>query len=176
MQKFLTKREQLILFLTVGIIVFGVVFSVFLSPLIQKDENLNREISLTRSKLKKYSRLLTQKDYIQEKYNKLSAGLVPPENNERGVESGLSEMENIAKASNVHIVDIRPQSQKGAASSKETYVDIRAEGNLESFLRFIYGIENSLSVLKIKKFQLNSRSGTTALEGTFTISQYTAAE
>jgi hypothetical protein len=176
MQKFLTKREQLIFYLTMGVIAFGVLFNIFLSPLLQEYDNLNREINLTRSKLQKYSRLISQKDYILAKYDKLSSVLKLPQENESGVLSALSEMENIAKASNVHIVDIRPQSQRGGSAYKEAYIDIRAEADLANFLRFIYGIENSFSVLKIKKFQINARPGSTALEGIFTISQFSVAD
>ncbi|MCX5712175.1 MAG: hypothetical protein NTY47_03755 [Candidatus Omnitrophica bacterium] len=175
MQRFLTKREQLILYLALGVIAFGAVFNIFFSPLIQKGDNLGRDIKLTRSKLKKYSRLLSQKDYIRDKYNKFSGGSALPQGNESNALSGLAEMENIAKDSNVHIIDIRTQTQK-SVSNRSILIDVRAEASLESFLRFIYGIENSFSALKIKKFQIESHPGSTALEGTFTISQISASE
>jgi len=173
MQKFLNKREHLMLYLAIGVMAFAAVFNLLLYPLLQRNDTLNREINLARSKLKNYARLLSQKDYIMHRYNTFAPQLKLPQDNESGIVSSLSEIENLAKASRVHIIDIRPQSQKGGSA---LYIDVRAEANLESFLRFIYEIENSLSVLKIKKFQLNSRSGSTALEGIFIISQFSAAD
>src|SRR3989338_2540359 len=154
MPKALTKREKTTLYLTVGIIGFGLLFNFFLGPVFSKNNKLNREISLTRQKLKKYLVLLEQKDAIQNKYSKIFS----------------AELENLAKGANVKIMDIRPKF--GAEGSrKELAVDLRTEGSMEGYLKFIYNLENSLLLLKIKEFQLNSKPNTQVLEGLFSIAQ-----
>jgi hypothetical protein len=42
---------------------------------------------------------------------------------------------------------------------------------MESHLRFIYALENSLLLLRIQKFELAAKTNAQALEGTFTIIQ-----
>ena len=170
MKRILSKREQLILYLTVGIIAFSVIFNFFLSPILTRDDNLNKEINATRNKLKKYLRLLSQKEEIKRKYGAfLSSG---PSSEKEDALSALSELESLANKSGIHIIDIRPDSASGSSGYKETVIDLRAEGNMEGFLRFIYDIEHSLSSLSIRKLQLNSKPNLQTLEGIFTISQY----
>lgn len=71
---------------------------------------------------------------------------------------------------------MRPQSQKKTTKYKEIMVDLRTEGEMKDYMRFIYDIENSISLLRIRKIQLNAKSNTTALEGNISISQLSASE
>jgi|SRR3989338_7929363 len=171
MPKALTKREKTTLYLTVGIIGFGLLFNFFLGPVFSKNNKLNREISLTRQKLKKYLVLLEQKDAIQNKYSKFfSAAQGISSREQDALISLFAELENLAKGANVKIMDIRPKF--GAEGSrKELAVDLRTEGSMEGYLKFIYNLENSLLLLKIKEFQLNSKPNTQVLEGLFSIAQ-----
>lgn len=88
----------------------------------------------------------------------------------------MSELENLAKSSNIHILDVRPQSQKKASKYKEIMVDLRTEGKMKDYMKFIYDIENSISLLRIRKIQLNAKSNTTVLEGNISISQLSASD
>jgi hypothetical protein len=171
MIKVLTKRERIILYTTIGIIIFALGFNFLIAPLLTKNENLNREIVLSRTKLKKYLRLLSQKDYIEKKYNKFSTPLKGSQEGTDAFVNALSELENLAKAANIRIVDIRPQSAKSLALYKETLIDLRTEGTMEGYLKFIYNLENSLSLLRIKRFQLNAKPNSPTLEGSFSVSQ-----
>jgi hypothetical protein len=171
MQKILAKREKIILYVTVGIIMFSIIFNLFIEPNLSRNENLNKEINIARLKLNKYLKLLSQKEYIQDKYNKFSASLNLSGSGEDTFVGALSEIESLAKASNIRILDVRPQSQKILDLYKENLVELRTEGQIEGYLKFIYNMENSLSLLKIKRFQLNAKPNTAALEGNFSISQ-----
>jgi hypothetical protein len=87
--------------------------------------------------------------------------------------AALSELQNLAKNAKIRIIDLRPQqvAKTNKKSGKEITIDMRAEGSMEGYLKFIYDIENSLWVLHIKKFQLLAKNNSSALEGVFTISQ-----
>jgi len=176
MQKFLTKREQLVFYLTLGVLFFSLIFNFLLAPLLTKNENLNKEIKVTRVKLKKYLKLLADKDYFESKTNNLPNTLGLSADSTRGVVTVLSEIEDRAKNSGIRIIDIRPQGQKGKEFYKESIIDVRTEGSLDNYLKFIYSLENSLSVLRIKKFQLNARQNSTDLEGLFSVSQLAGSE
>lgn len=171
MQKILTKREKIILYVTAGIIMFSIVFNLFIESNLSRNETLNKEINIARLKLNKYLKLLSQKEYIQDKYNKFSASLKLSGSGEDTFVGALSQIESLAKASNIRILDVRPQSQKILDLYKENLMELRTEGQIEGYLKFIYNIENSLSLLKIKRFQLNAKPNTAVLEGGFSISQ-----
>ncbi len=171
MQKILSVREKLILSVTIIIAIFSIGFNFIIGPVLSKNAVLNKEIDVTRAKLKKYLRLLSQKEYIQNKYNKFSEILLSPNISKDASVNVLSEIENLAKESNIQIIDIRPESQKIVESYKESLIELRTEGEMENYLKFLYTIENSTSLLAIKSFQLNAKPNSQVLEGNFSISQ-----
>ncbi|MDD5465941.1 MAG: hypothetical protein PHP73_06340 [Candidatus Omnitrophica bacterium] len=174
MIRLLKKREKTILYLIIGFILFNLIFNFIISPVMTKYANLNKEITVTSVKLRKYMSLLSQKEKIQKKYSdKFNSVSGLPEFRQDSLVVVLSELQNLAKSADIRIIDLRPQQGAKTKSQpyKEIIIDMRAEGSMEGYLKFIYDIENSLWILRIKKFQLLSKSNSAALEGVFTISQ-----
>lgn len=132
---------------------------------------MNKEINTTIAKFKKYARLLSQKEYLQKKYAKFSLNLDLSGQKEDTLINALSELENLAKASSIRILDIRPQVAKTTGLYKEAGIDLRIEGDMQGYIRFIYEVENSLSFFKVKRLQLNVKPNTSLLEGSFSISK-----
>lgn len=176
MAKILTKREKINLFITLGVIASAIVFNLIIMPVYDKFEALGKEIMITRAKLIKYLQLLSQKDAIEKKYKQFSSAINLPEQEHNPFVEVLSELEGIAISSNIHILDVRPQSQSKAAKYKEIMVDLRTEGQMKDYMKFIYDIENSISLLRIRKIQLNAKSNTAVLEGNISISQLSASD
>lgn len=169
MQKIMTKRERSIAYATGGVIFFGVLFNFLIGPMLEKNNSLNREIKISRAKLIKYLELLKRKDALRDKFGKALSGGAQ----EEGAASvdALAELEQLAKSAGVRIIDMRPENAEGSASYKEAIIDLRTEGAMSAYFKFIYDIENSLSLLRIKRMQLNTRPNNPALEGSFSISQ-----
>ena len=172
MPKVLSKREKLIVYLTIGVIAFAILSNAVIIPLFNKNEELNKQIAYSKIKLVKYLRLMNQKDAIQNIFTQFSRNAKLSDNKEDRIIEVLSEIETLAKTASVRIIDLRPQSAaKDASSYKELIVDLKAEGSVEGFMKFIYDLENSLSLLKIKRFQLSSKPNSQLLEANFSISQ-----
>ena len=176
MQRLISQREKIILNLTIGAILFGVSFNFIIAPLFTKNEDLNKELSVAQTKLKKYRWLLSQKEYIQNKYKKFSAAFKISEADKDPHVTALAELEEIAKNANIRIVDIRPQSSSEGGSYKESIIELRTEGSIEDYLKFIYTMENSLSLLRIKKLQLTAKPNAQTLEGSITVSRPSTLE
>jgi hypothetical protein len=175
MQKIITKREKIILYTAAGVVMISVVFNLLIDPLLKRREIVNKQTEIVRTKLKKYIWLLSQKDYIQDKYKESASGL-NLSNNGASI-TILSALESLAKDANIRIIDIRPQAAGSVFGSyKEAAVDLRTEGNMEGYIKFLYNIENSLLLLRVKRFQLNAKSKSLALEGIFSISQLSLTE
>lgn len=178
MQKILTKREKLILYFIGTIFIFSIAFNFLIAPVLNRYELLNKEIAAGRLRLARYLSLKGKKENIQGKYSKFAAAFKSFSQQQDTYLAVLSELENLAKGANVRIVDIRPQKSlsQGAASYSEITVDLRAEAGIEEYMKFIYDIENSLWLLKIKRLQLVSKPNSQALEGNFSISLISYAD
>lgn len=176
MQRILAKREKIILYTAISIIIFSLIFNFLFMPVLTQNNNINKEIGLARNKLIKYSLLLNQKKSIQARYNQFAAQLRGLDRDADTSVSALSELENLAKSVNIRIVELRPQAPKSSALYKELFIELRCEGAIEDYLKFIYSIENSILLLKIKKLQLNAKLNTSNLEGNFLISQLSTPE
>ena len=176
MIKILNKREKIVLWLTLGVIIFSLIFNFLIAQVLNKNDNLNKEIKRTQAKLKRSLRLLSQKDYIRSKYSKfLPLDNVSGEPQDTAV-SVLSELERLAKSANIRIIEIRPETAKKLGLYKEIFVDLRAEGAMEGYLKFIYDIEHSPLLLKIKKFQVAAKPNTPVLESNLSLSQLLVLE
>lgn len=177
MLKILTQREKIIFYVTTGVITFAVSFNFLIAPVLTKNDALNKEINITRAKLKKYLWLLDQKDNIESKYSRFSSAFGVDGQQKNMQVGSLSELESLAKEADIRIIDIRPQSgSKGPGLYSQVIVDLRAEGTMEGYFKFIYSIENSFLLLKIKGFQLTAKPNTQLLEGVFSISQFSIPE
>lgn len=176
MTSLLSKRERLTLFITLGLIIFAISFNFVIAPILTKNANLNQEINLTQAKLKKYLWLLSQKDYIQAKFSKFSF-LPEVLSEQKDVLLGaLSELENLAKNTELKIIEIRPQTSQGLELHQEITIDLRTEGTMENYFNFIYHLESSPLLLRIKKFQLNLKPASQLLEGNFALLRLTSSE
>jgi len=172
MIKALNKREKIILSATFSVIASSIAFNLFIGPALKRSDALNKEISLTKSRLRKYLQLLSEKDGLQRKYDKFFKHLGLSEEDEKAPLGALSELEKLSKASGIRILDIRPQGPSGRpGAQKASAIDLRAEGTMEEYIRFIYAVESSSLFLRIKKFQLSAKPNTSALEGVFSVDQ-----
>lgn len=170
------------MYATAGIVIFSIIFNFLIAPILTKNEKLNKEINITTIKLRRYLQLLNQKEYIQHKFSKFSSHIKGSVVGQDTMVSVLSELENLAEASGVRIVDIRPQSQSESPNSslsasgdpalyKEILIDFKTQGTIEGYSKFIYDLESSPLLLKIKRFQLSAKPNVSTLEGSFSVSK-----
>jgi type II secretory pathway component PulM len=170
MIKVLSKRERLIFYATVAVIIFAVLFNLLLAPLLSKNSELSRSVNYSREKLKKYLRLISQKESILKQYKAIMPNIDLQEITQQDtLVSSLSELEAMAKNAGVRITDLRPQQKSLGKEAGQVLIEMRAEASLAAYLKFIYALENSLTLLKISKFQLTSKPNAAVLEGSFTI-------
>jgi hypothetical protein len=171
MLRVLKKREQFFLYVIFALICSSLVFNFIAYPLWQKNQSLNSEITRTRLKLIKYQEVLNRKDRLENNYSESSPALRVLEQKQDTVVAVLAELELLSQQANVKILDIRPQSITRASGAREASFDLRLEGDIEGYLKFIYEIENSVFLLRIKKILLHAKVDSESIEGAFTILQ-----
>lgn len=175
MTKFLSKREKIILFATLAIIIFSILFNFLLEPLLNRNSILNQRITVARAKLSKYRRLIEYKDKLESQYKNFTSALTIPREEDTFV-GALAEIERIAKDAHLRIIDIRPGTSKDTGTKKSMPIDLRMEGTIEGYLQFIYTIENYPTLLKIRAIRLNALANSQLVEGIFSISQIILSE
>jgi NhaP-type Na+/H+ or K+/H+ antiporter len=168
--RIVSKRESIILFITIGVVGFSILFNTTLVPVLQKNELLDKKIALSKRKLMSYRRLLSQKEKITNEYSRFFSGA--PGQGKQGDASvaELYVLENLAKEEKIRIVEIRPRggAEEGIAEKKPLFF-MRTEGGLDGYVKFIYELENPLSLIRIKSFQLTAKPNAQALEGSFVV-------
>jgi hypothetical protein len=80
-------------------------------------------------------------------------------------------LEELAVKTGIRIIDLRPQSEGSSNLGKGVVVDLRAEGDMEGHIKFLYEIENSLSLLKVQRLELSAKNDNSNLESNLTIFQ-----
>ncbi len=175
MQRLISAREKALLASTGALAVLSVLFSFVIHPALRRNVSLGQEIAAARHKLVKYSRLLGQREDIEGRFRSLSANLEGSLKHRDPLVAALSELEALAKKANIKIIDIRPDlAARSSGAYRELSIEIRAEGDTQGYLAFIYQLENSLSLLRIKRFQISAKPNSATLEGLFTITQISA--
>lgn len=170
--RILTTREKMVFFITAGVVLMSAGYRFFLWSFITRNTELDRQIASTTATFKKYLIFVSMKEQIETKFRDKFVSMTTPQGGTDSQITGLSELESLAKAAQIQIVDIRPHSSSEShALYRESFTEVRMEGPAEGFWEFIYNIEHSPSLLRIKKFQLTAKSNTALLEGTLTISQ-----
>ena len=169
--KILSLREKRILWVVVGLLAVGLPAQILVFPLLESHRDLDKKILAAQIKANKYERLIQRKDALQKKYQAISFVLKNSSGAQETIVEGLSELESLARESGIRILDIRPQLLKKDSSIKETGIELKAAANMEGFIRFIYKVERSLTLFKIKKIQLTTKPGSPMLEGSFSIAR-----
>lgn len=171
MLKVLKTREQFLLYVIFGLVSLSFVFNLIAYPLLQKNRSLDIEISKTRLKLMKCLDVLSRKDELKNISPDFSFGSTAFEQKQDTTVAVLAELEYLSQKAAIKILDIRPQSITRASGTREVSFDLRAEGEIDSYVKFIYEIENSVFLLKLKKIMLRAKPDSSSIEGTFTITQ-----
>ena len=138
------------------IIIAGVLVYIFVvEPIWMKWKSINEEISSKEMKLIKNMKILAQKDIIGKLYGQYAGNIKMKGSAEEETATILREIENIARASQTRITDIKPQKIKDMEFYKEYYIELEAEGQISNLARFIYELRNSAQMLKVRHLRLN---------------------
>ena len=143
----------------------------FLIPSYREYAGLKQGIREGKLKLKKYRRLISQENILKLKASSVHSGIDLEGSNSGSLTVLLQELESAARNSGVKLTEIKPQANFGRGVTKDLRIELGLAGSLESCLKFIYDIDNSLLLLKIKKLSLDSKPNTDDLQAQIIISQ-----
>lgn len=154
----LSKREKFIAFTTIILIVAVLIYVIIIEPLSKKWVHLNKEIASKSVKLKKDLRLLSKKNILEKEYKNYLNVIKTDLSEEEESTNLLSDLETIAKNDSVAIVNIKPSPTKNLAFYKELIFDISLESSMDEILKFIYDVQSSRKLLKVKRLSLSAKA------------------
>jgi Tfp pilus assembly protein PilO len=151
----LSKKEKI--GLMVAAVIFFLAFSdrLILNPINRRIQQVNQEIKTSEKQLKMGLYNLSQKETIISEYGKYSQYFKSLGSEEEDTAAILSEIETVAKKSNMTLLNLKPLPSKDKGFYKEYSIEVETEGTIESLINFIYRLNTSTQLLRVEKLRLS---------------------
>ncbi len=156
----LSKREKLLLCSAAGFILLSLFYNFAVKPLITEWSRVNDEILEKEIILKRNIRYLQQRDSVSSTYLRYAEYLKKKDSkvsDEEEMAALLNEVERIARGSSVHITDIKPRPVKELLFCKRYFLEMDCEATMEKYVEFIYGLHQSLQLIRVERLKLTSQ-------------------
>lgn len=150
----LPKKEKFGLFIAVVFVSVAALDRLVVDPITTRVQWINHQIEIAEKELERNLRNINQKEVIAEKYQKYVKYVKKVGSDEEEVAKLLGEIEELARGSTVYLVDMKPRTSKEIDFYKEYTVEVEAEGNVRSVVRFLYQLNNSTQLLRTEKLRL----------------------
>src|SRR3989338_2092602 len=153
-----TNREKFLAIATISVALLALVYNFIIDPIIGQWSELDKKIKDKEVVVKKYSRILRDKETIEKRraeYAKyLESKKITPEE-ESAV--ALSLIERTAHTTNVQITNIKPLSYKSFGNYSELTFRVATESKITELTKFIYNLQSSDQLLKVERMVLNAK-------------------
>lgn len=150
----LGKRERYITYVTILIIGAFVFDRLVLSSLLGKINSLNTNIRTKERELINDLQLVAQKELINSKYEEYTKDIKQTLSNEKETAQLLSEIEKIAKDTDVSLTRMKPSQVKEKEFYKEYIIQVEAEAVISNLVDFLYKIERTSKLIRTGEFRL----------------------
>lgn len=148
-------------FACVWVAAFG---AVVLVPFASRNKHLNIGISQKRSLLASTRRLIEKQQDIEKEYHVVFSPDTPQLQQDPSVWV-LKALEEVAVASGVKIMNIRQTRVVPQKEFRQIEVSLTAQGDKESYTRFLYALSDAVSLFSVKEFKLKADAKERMLEG-----------
>lgn len=168
----LKKREFILGYVIVGLVAIGAVSKFLFGPFASKLAVIDRSVVVQEAKLKKGITLIERKEEINKEYEKYASFFsLTGTSEEEAVVAVLKEVEKISRDSGLTIVDMKPQKEtKADKFSRQYNLSIKAEGDMEQLVDFLYSLSSSSLLLSVEKMVLSPKTeGSSDLNITLTV-------
>jgi Tfp pilus assembly protein PilO len=170
--KKLSSRETQILFITLGLIVFFVVYQFVIKPMHAGSMDINDQIRMDRDQLSKASRLVAERPLVEARYQKLVDLIGVVDSEEAQMPTIVSKIEGAARESNIHIANIQPQKSVAQKEARFLAVELEIDGQWLDIVQFLYLLQQQPNLYFINELNLEKYSGAiNSLRGRIVISR-----
>lgn len=167
----LSRREEKLLLVTLGVAVLGGIYILLVEPLYKLYQGLQEEIEFKRRQLVRSYTLLKERTSVLTEFENYYQNLKLEKSGEELL-SIQTQLDKFAGESQVFIKDMKPFHQEEGKFYKALLIELRFEAQPEALFKFLYKLETSPSLF-IKYLQVNSKvQETPFLEGVLQVSRF----
>lgn len=153
----LSKRERILLYLAATFIFLSLFYSFALKPLSKKWNSLNQQVLSSEIELKRSLKYLNLKDEVEDIYQSYIGYIKKGSADEEEITILLNEVEKVARASGMHIANIRPEPVKDLEFYKKYVLEMNCEATMENYIEFIYNLQKTAQLIRVEKLKLISQ-------------------
>ncbi|MDE2027534.1 MAG: type 4a pilus biogenesis protein PilO [Candidatus Omnitrophica bacterium] len=139
--KKLSRREMIILTITVGLFVIFILVQGVIRPIHEGAMNVDDELRLVDQKLQRANQLVAQGPAIEGEYKKFVqlVGVAGPEDEQ--MPAMVSRIESAAKESNIHISNMQPRKSTAQKGARFLSVELQVDGEWLDMVRFLSSLQ-----------------------------------
>lgn len=157
----LSRRERIILYLCIIIIISAVFYSLVIEKIIKIWSDLNLKMAKAEKELYKNYRLIRKEKDISSEYEKYISYMKVKEGGEETASSILMEIETLARKNNVITTDIKPLGVKRIDFYEKYMFEVSAEASIKFLTKFIYNMQSSSKILTVEYLSLTAKKAGT---------------
>lgn len=150
----LKPRERAAFYATVFVVGLMLLDRLILSSIFNKMKTLDEKVKIEEDLIKKSLMISSQEKKIFDESELYMHYLSAPASEEQENTTFLKEIENFADETVVYLVNIKPSGKKVTGTSKQYFLKLDFEAQMEQVFRFFHNIENSDKLFKIESYQL----------------------
>lgn len=155
----LSKRQRTLLYVTVGVVCLASSEWFVYSPIVSRLHELDQEIVLKESQLRRNLRNLAAREGVLKAYSPYTAYASTAASDEEKIGGLLKEIEGLARKSGLALVNVRPKPATKIDVGKQYSVEIESETDMGPLIRFIHGLHGSKYLLRVTQLRLAPKGG-----------------
>jgi len=168
----LSRREKIGAFVGAAFLLAVFLDNLVIKPINARVKVLSTEIKAGEAQLSRYLRNLSRKDGVLEEYQKYIKYVKRGGSDEEETAKILGEIETLARKSNLTLADMKPRMPRAIGFYKEYTVEIETEGDMSSFIQFLYQLNNSTQLLRAEKVRLYpKKKGLAVIKGVILVTK-----
>lgn len=147
----LKPRERFLVFVTGGVAVLCVFYQFAVVPAVERLQTIREDITIKTKQLLADRRSIAQREAVLKAYERYAHLMQAVGSDEEETSKLLSAVADLAKGSEVTVVNLKPRPAETSGLAKRYQVELESESTLESLTRFIYQVEQSAQQLTVDK-------------------------
>ncbi len=153
----LSRRELFLVYFYFIIIAIIAVYFVFLKISYPRYTEVNQKIKGLENMLMKINAVMNSRNLVDKEYDVLRKKFASAGNEKAASTDILQDIKSKAGDSGLNVINIKPLSLKDDELYNEFDFKLETEGELSNFGNFLYNLDNSPYIFKIKYTQINAQ-------------------
>lgn len=140
-------------------------------PITHRFEVLHQEIQAQERQLRKNRGYLSARERIMEEHKRYQDYLIRAGSDEEETSRLLSEIEGLARKSDLSLTNLKPQLVTTFDFGKKYSVEIEVKGEMAQLIKFLYGLHQSKYLLNNQQFRLTKDKSSSSVKGYLSITK-----